>query len=1840
MHPRARARKAELVPSGYASEQIGEQHGNVLEWMIQKELLAQDVFVLGDAGSMRRELVLAYCELAEREVEYMPISRDTTESDLKQRREIAGGSIAYVDQAAVRAAKAGRVLVLDGIEKAERNVMPILNNLLENREMNLESGELLIAPEKYDALEAQHGKEALDKWGLIRVHEDFRVMVLGLPVPPYEGNRLDPPFRSRFQATALPPPSADELLSLAHGLAPSVPLDVTRSVVGFALAAHAASAPGKAAAHTKAAGDKPRSPLPLGFPFYPGLARTFNTLEAVASQAPAVVPHLVTPLMDATFPWREALKASSPASASEAASAMSVAAARFNLKGASKAASDLAVRRLSEASAPGFAAFEFEHPATNSRFVLEAPVGTRAADTFMASDAAHDSSAVAHIVLALATGVDAAVVGGRGVGKSHAAKSVAALLGVDLEVLPMYKDMSTRDLLMRRTTSVEGNTAWEPTPLVLAALDGSLCVLDGIDRIDPGSLAVLQSLLHHRSATLPNGLRLVHPDAPEALVRDPTEVERLLRAADASEAAPLPVHPAFRVLGLGLPPASGAPWLNSEAATLFRTHVLPPRSQAQFEELLAALFPSLEAASLQRITSPRLGLSLRQAIHVAKRVESHPADERNAVERTLLVAFLPSVEREVKTEVLDEVFGASPIKAADDAPVRIAVTPDAVTIGDVSAPRRVGADPTLVPQIGHRFADIPAHTAVLESLLKDYSAGESLLLIGPQGVGKNMLCDRFLELLNAPRQYIQLHRDSSVMSLTSNPSFEGGVLSWGDSPLVKAAIHGHVLVVDEADKAPLEVVAVLKSLIEDAHMLLPDGRKLVAPEVAAALGSNAGLVPISPDFRVIVLANKPGFPFLGNDFYRECGDLFAVHSIDNPDAASELMMLQAHAKGVDDALLKSLTAAFRDLRASVDAGHLSYPYSSRELVAIVRHASKFPSSGLAGALHNVFDFDAHDPAVLALLASTFRAHGLPLGVTPQFRTAVAPAVPLGEPLEVASWAKVPGSTVSVEATQVELEADAEFDWEAPSPVACTDDGGRPGLDANIFNEHVGTTRVPSRGQPVAVATGGDGGVHVVGSSPEMLFSYSADRRSYTTLDLFASSGGDGFGGAGRYVPNIEIAALPRDQKIFLAYQGEGLLLDLAARRGQRFELPAGTVGGHAQINAMASSFSIWGQSTGGKRSRLDEELVVNAALAEELSALVLYSPRGDLIHLLYANNVLETVTLPKGTELAAVDPISPLVYLLTLDNGQRALLEGDRATPGFAKFSLLRGSGASELRVASKVGAPKVVAAGGEVMAAIDDGALSASEGSAESGKMLGWMRSEHAGAGRTVVASVHCRASGENEDQAFVADRGSDGNVVNVLACEEPGTYELEVVDLGAHTVRRFGFDARSGMMAAMVEAESATGASGLRSSRSAPSVVDAVELPHGCVGVQMTDGAMYVFKVDALALEAELARWQGFAGKGEGGRRARRVEKKRTRHRSPTAPKHGKIDPDNTPHVGGNQWHGGTGGADTAGLGGVGGPYRVDAGHNVHQVPDSVKAELDAETAAAARAMGEAALAERLKEIEMSHHEAGLYDRYRSSVATPIRELEVLLSSLEAKNKERAWLSHQSTGDLDEAKLVEGLTGETNVYKRRGKATSLPSAAQRKPKKMSFVLDCSGSMYRFNGLDGRLERLLVCSLMIMEGLAPGVAAGTLQYSIVGHSGGSPAIPLVSYDAPPANEAERLRVLQTMAAHSQFCPSGDHTVEAAQLAMDAMAEEDADEKFVFVVSDANLARYGIPASALGNALASPDSDDIAGYAVMVASFGDEASDIVAAVGPGRGFVCSDPAELVDVFREVVKSTL
>lgn len=60
-----------------------------------------------------------------------------------------------------------------------------------------------------------------------------------------------------------------------------------------------------------------------------------------------------------------------------------------------------------------------------------------------------------------------------------------------------------------------------------------------------------------------------------------------------------------------------------------------------------------------------------------------------------------------------------------------------------------------------------------------------------------------------------------------------------------------------------------QTLIESGEMILSDGRRIV-PAAPGSVSSPHKIV-MHPDFRMIVLANRPGFPFLGNNLFAVLG---------------------------------------------------------------------------------------------------------------------------------------------------------------------------------------------------------------------------------------------------------------------------------------------------------------------------------------------------------------------------------------------------------------------------------------------------------------------------------------------------------------------------------------------------------------------------------------------------------------------------------------------------------------------------------------------------------------------------------------------------------------------------------------------------------------------------------------------------------------------------------------------------------------------------------------------------------------------------------------------------------
>ena len=404
---------------------------------------------------------------------------------------------------------------------------------------------------------------------------------------------------------------------------------------------------------------------------------------------------------------------------------------------------------------------------------------------------------------------------------------------------------------------------------------------------------------------------------------------------------------------------------------------------------------------------------------------------------------------------------------------------------------------------------------------------------------------------------------------------------------------------------------------------------------------------------------------------------------------------------------------------------------------------------------------------------------------------------------------------------------------------------------------------------------------------------------------------------------------------------------------------------------------------------------------------------------------------------------------------------------------------------------------------------------------------------------------------------------------------------------------------------------------------------------GVASVDpaGVVRVWQTGSAGLEKALTQWRKMIGENT---EHLRLDVERESGEDVTSPKHGKEDPTGAPHVGGNTWAGGTGGRDTAGLGGKGGPYRLDMGHDVYQVSQHEKDAVPEEVRMAAYKMAQKAFKERLREIQMSEYDASLYERLSGAVKPQIRALRGIINSLQAKGKERQWTRHRTSGELDDTKLIEGLAGERNIYRQRREEEPEVGAPQTKPKRLRLLVDISGSMYRFNGHDGRLERELEATLMVMEAFE-GFETKFL-YDIYGHSGEDEAIVLVDSKNIPANNKERLNILKTMQAHTQFCLSGDHTLPAAKEAVKQLAQEESDEKFVILLSDANLDRYGIRPSELAKALTSEPSVNT--YAIFIGSLGDQALHLTRSLPAGRSFVCLDLKKIPQILQQIFTSAM
>ncbi|KAK7080894.1 von Willebrand factor A domain-containing protein 8 [Halocaridina rubra] len=1440
---------------------------------------------------------------------------------------------------------------------------------------------------------------------------------------------------------------------------------------------------------------------------------------------------------------------------------------------------------------------------------------------------------------------DFCIIGPRGCGKSAVVSKMAHMLGYQTEPILLYQDMTSRDLVQQRVTSPDGDTAWQFSPLVIAALEGKLAILDGIHRLHHGTLAVLHRLIHDRELQLYDGKRLVRHDRYDAIKSVNSFTDQDMEAKGVHR-----IHPAFRIVALAEPPVVGqaqGQWLTPEALTLFLYHTMRPLKPQETVNLLTKLVgdchASVErlihlASRLSTSTDPAMrslaeSLSLRQIIRIGKRFQAYPAfDLHTAVYKACLARFLPSLAKNALDATLEN-SGITKPETGETKKLVCEVKDGILRIGNTHTPVYKPDTNTKVPDT--LFFDIHQHIAVLENMLQDWLLGDHLLLVGNQGVGKNKLADRFLYLLSRPREYIQLHRDTTVQSLTIQPIVRDSRIQYEDSPLVVAVKTGRVLVVDEADKAPTHVTCVLKTLVENGEMLLSDGRRIVPKGHPLASSNHPNIVVSHPDFRMIFLANRPGFPFLGNDFFAALGDLFSCHAIDNPSVDSEMDLLRSYGPEVPEDIMRRLVGAFGELRNMADEGLIQYPYSTREVVNIIKHLQEFPNDGVAYVVRNVLDFDSWSGDAKETLIRVMHRYGIPVGSSPH-DVNLAKKLPLPEPKLAATWQVVRqrlGSKTALMQLPVELSQLTYKNSLQLQVYHHTVDVSE--ARSAVFSEQHSYWPLPLRDTAlitdIAVTPGGtqdplDDCVHIATIAPSAVYSLvprggRQPLREILLRDVLPQS-------PSLYMSRLHIAPLSRNHLIVHEESSNSLLM-LEMNNGYVHPIQVSSL-----FEAAAESIL--------KRFSPSSEVRTFFRMSKDkvdYGQVVLWEVGGGrMLFMDFSKNSLQTVSTP--LKLASLQFLGAGNQWLAVDQaGEKWLLRGeDDSCPqvlhpvnqkgnedNISLTNILRSThtNLSDFILSNALGqqisAPSRLLVPDEALAAI---AVGFPELDASENEVYVWERNTSSSKPENVTDPSGISVILDDAGQIIrgvpkaPSDAFESGHPPNTA-----GAF-LEVTDLINHNVSYIPVPRAS---------HSSPYWSWTASKRATPILI----APISGDGIASVDsaGVVRLWQTGSAGLEKALAEWRKMIGETS---EHLRLEIERESGAEVTEPKHGKEDPTGAPHVGGNMWAGGTGGRDTAGLGGMGGPYRLDAGHDVYQVSQADKDSVPLEVRKAAHAMAQKAFKQRLRKIQMSEYDASLYERLAGNVRPQIRALRGIINSLQARGKERQWMRHRTSGELDDTKLIEGLAGERTIFRQRREEEPEIGAPQTKPKRLRLVVDVSGSMYRFNGHDGRLEREIEATLMVMEAFEG--FETKFKYDVFGHSGEDIQVPLVETKNIPKNNKQRLDVLKTMQAHTQFCLSGDHTLEAAQEAVKQIAKEESDESFVILLSDANLDRYGIRPSELAKALTAEPTVNT--YAIFIGSLGNQALSLTRALPAGRSFVCLDLTKLPQILQQIFASAM
>lgn len=149
-----------------------------------------------------------------------------------------------------------------------------------------------------------------------------------------------------------------------------------------------------------------------------------------------------------------------------------------------------------------------------------------------------------------------------------------------------------------------------------------------------------------------------------------------------------------------------------------------------------------------------------------------------------------------------------------------------------------------IPAVKSHFFDKETYNDLTEYHRSGFKDG-GLFITGPKGSGKSKSVEQYYARLGTPIFAVNCHGSLELFELIGSMAIKGGDTEFQYGPLTLAVMCGGVLMVDEIDAAPPELLIAL-------HGVLEMGDRLILPE-------NGGqVIPVHPAFRIVVTGNTNG----------------------------------------------------------------------------------------------------------------------------------------------------------------------------------------------------------------------------------------------------------------------------------------------------------------------------------------------------------------------------------------------------------------------------------------------------------------------------------------------------------------------------------------------------------------------------------------------------------------------------------------------------------------------------------------------------------------------------------------------------------------------------------------------------------------------------------------------------------------------------------------------------------------------------------------------------------------------------------------------------------------------